>query len=155
MDLLLVIEGDKSHYVYIKDFDKFMFNKTKNKNKKYFCKSCLQCFSSKIVLTRPKKDCLNINGVQSVRLEKGTIDFKNYFKQIPVPFKISADFESNLESVKIYEGFYSKKYQDHVPCNFAYKVVCIANRFTNPIEVKMLLTNLLKQFLKSMNTVKK
>ena len=34
MDLLLLIDDDKSHYVYIKDFNKFMFNKTKNKNKK-------------------------------------------------------------------------------------------------------------------------
>ena len=29
MDLLLLINDDKSHYVYIKDFDKFMFHKTK------------------------------------------------------------------------------------------------------------------------------
>ena len=34
MDLLLSIDDDKSHYVYIKDFDRFMFHKTKNKNKK-------------------------------------------------------------------------------------------------------------------------
>ena len=34
MDLLLLIDNDKSHYVYIKDFDRFMFHKTKNKNKK-------------------------------------------------------------------------------------------------------------------------
>ena len=34
----------------------------------------------------------------------------------PVPFKIYAIFESNLESVKSYEGFYSKKYQDQIPC---------------------------------------
>ena len=34
MDLLLLIDDDKSHYVYIKDFDRFMFHKTKNKNKK-------------------------------------------------------------------------------------------------------------------------
>ena len=47
MDLLLITDSDKSHYVYIKDFDRFMFHKTKNKNKKYFCKSCLQCFTSK------------------------------------------------------------------------------------------------------------
>ena len=33
MDLLLVIDEDKSHYVYIKDFDRFMFHKRKNKNK--------------------------------------------------------------------------------------------------------------------------
>ena len=104
MDLLPIIDGDKSHYVYIKDFNRFMFHKTKNKNKKDFCKSCLQCFTSKNVLAKHKKDCLSINGLQPVRLEKGTIEFKNYFKQIPAPFKIYADFESNLESVEIYEG---------------------------------------------------
>ena len=54
-NLLLVTDGDKSHYVYIKDFDRFMFHKTKSKNKKYFCKSCLQCFSSKNVLTEHKR----------------------------------------------------------------------------------------------------
>ena len=46
MDLSLLIDDDKSLYVYIKDFDRFMFHKTKNKNKKWFCQSCLQCFSS-------------------------------------------------------------------------------------------------------------
>ena len=53
MDLLLLIDN-KSYYVYIKDFDRFMFHKTKNKNKKWFCKSCLQCFSSKNVLITHK-----------------------------------------------------------------------------------------------------
>ena len=122
------------------------FTKQKTKTKKYFCKSCLQCFSSKNILTEHKKVCLSINGAQSVRFEKGTIEFKNYFKQIPVPFKIYADFESNLEGVEIYEGSYSKKYQDHIPCSFAYKVVClfvfffykvvcINDKFTKPIVV--------------------
>ena len=31
MDLFLLINDDKSHYVYIKDFDRFMFYKTKKK----------------------------------------------------------------------------------------------------------------------------
>ena len=85
------------------------------------------------MLTRHKKDCLSINGVQPVRLEKGAIEFKNYFKQMLVPFKIYVDFESNLKAVEIYEGFYSKKFQDHVPCSFACKVVCIDDKFTKPI----------------------
>ena len=42
MDLLLVIDADKLHYVYIKDFDRFMFHKTNNKNKKHFRKNSLQ-----------------------------------------------------------------------------------------------------------------
>ena len=41
---------------------------------------------------------------------------KSYPK--PVPFKIFADFESILESVKSYEGFYSKNYQEHIPYCF-------------------------------------
>ena len=40
MDLLLISNENKSHYDYIKDFIRFMCNKTKNKNKKYFCKCC-------------------------------------------------------------------------------------------------------------------
>ena len=70
IDLLLATNENKSHYVYIKDFDKFMFHKTKNKNKKYFFKSCLQCFSSKNVLNYHKEICLSINGTQPVRLKK-------------------------------------------------------------------------------------
>ena len=112
-----------------------MFHKTKNKSKKWFCKSCLQCFSSETVLTKHKEDCLSINGKQSVKLEKGIIEFKNYFKQIPVPFETHADFECNLRGVESYEGSHTKKYQDHVPCSFAYKFVCIDNRFTKPIVV--------------------
>ena len=60
---------------------------------------------------------------------------KSYFKQIPVPFKIYADFEGNLKSIESYEGFYSNKYQGNVLCSFAYKLVCVDNEFTKPIVV--------------------
>ena len=135
IDLLLLIDENKSHYLYIKDFDKYMFHKTKNKSKKYFCKSCLQCFSSKNVLTEYKEVCLSINGAQSVRLEKARTEFKNYLKQLPVLFKIYADFECNLESVESYEGSYSKKCQDHIPCSFAYKFVSVGDKFSKSIVV--------------------
>ena len=41
VDLWLLDNDDESHYVYIKDFDRFMFQKTKNKNKRWFCRSVL------------------------------------------------------------------------------------------------------------------
>ena len=37
MDLLMVADKNKSHYVNIKDFNRFMCSKTKNKNKIHFC----------------------------------------------------------------------------------------------------------------------
>ena len=104
MYLLLLIDDDKSHYVYINDFDRFMFIKQKNKNKKCFCRSCLRSFSRESVLLKHKENYLSINGKQSVRLDEGIIDFENCFKQISIPFKIYADFECNLRSVKSYEG---------------------------------------------------
>ena len=96
MDFLLMFEENKSHYVYIEDFNRLMFNKTKNKNKKYFFRYCLQCFSSENVLAEHKENCLVINGKQNLKLGKGLISFKNYSKQIPALFKIYADFECIL-----------------------------------------------------------
>ena len=52
MDLLL------SHFAYIKGFDRFMFYKAKNKNEKWFCRSCLQSFSRESVLIKHKKKLL-------------------------------------------------------------------------------------------------
>ena len=135
MDLLLLIDDDKSRYVYIKEFNRFIFHKTKNKNKKWFCRSCLQCFSSESVLIKHKENCLSINGKQAVKLEKTIIDFENYFKQVPVPFNIYADFECNLRGFESYEGSYTKKYQHNIPCSFTYKIVCVDDRFTKQIVV--------------------
>ena len=78
---------------------------------------------------------MTISGAQSVRLEKRAIKFKNHFKQIPVLFTIYACFECNLESVKSYEGSYSKKYQDDVPSSFTYKIVCVDDKFSKLIVV--------------------
>ena len=98
----------------------------------WFYKSWLQCFSSENILVKHKEICLSINGKQSVKLEEGIIKFENYFKQIPVPFKTYADFECNFKKVKCNEGFYLEKYQDHISCTFADKIVCIDDKFTKP-----------------------
>ena len=65
---------------HIKDLDRFMFHKAKNKNKKWFCRSCLQCFSSKNVLIKHKENCLSVNGKQPVKLQIGITMFEKYFK---------------------------------------------------------------------------
>ena len=80
VDLLLLIDDDKLHYVFIKYFDRFMFHKAKNKNRKWFCKSCLQCFSSESALIKHKENYVSISGKQTVKLEKGIIKFENYLK---------------------------------------------------------------------------
>ena len=128
------------------------------KQKLWFCRGCLQCFSGENILMKHKEDCLSINGIQSVEVEDGTIEFKNYFQQLPVPLKPYADFECNLRDAEICEGSYSKKYHEHVLCSYAFKVVCIDDRFSKPIVLyrgKNEFMNLLKQFLNNISIVKK
>ena len=155
MDLLLVFDENKSHYVYIKDFNRLMFNKTKNKNKTYFCRCCLQCFSSENVSTEHKKNVLVINSKQDVNLEKGLISFKNYSRHLPAPFKIDADFECILRPT-------SSKSVKSSDKNGSYTITFLAGLLTklfvliiNLVKMKkMLLASLLKQFLRSMIIVR-
>ena len=83
------------------------------------------------------KYCLLINGGQNVKLEKGFIEFKNFNRQIPVPFKIYVDFECLLKSCDVGVNndcfTYTKKYPDHIPCSFAYKLVCVDDKFSKDV----------------------
>ena len=49
MNLLLISKDEKKHYVLIKDFNAFMYNQSKHKERKHFCMYCLQCFSSETI----------------------------------------------------------------------------------------------------------
>ena len=91
LNLSLITEKDKSHYAFIKDFNRLMFSRTKHKDKKHYCMSCLQNFTTEEILY--KKQCLLINGCQAVNYQSGIIKFTNYNKQIPILFKIYADTE--------------------------------------------------------------
>ena len=66
---------------------------------------------------------MSINGALSVQLEKGTNEFKNYVKKIPVLFQIYAES---------YEDFYSKNIK------ITFLVVLLTNLF-------VLMINLLNQ----------
>ena len=66
--------------------------KQKTKSANYFCKYCLQCFISEIFLLEHKQICLKITAKQTVKLKNGFIEFKNYFRQLPTPFKIYCRF---------------------------------------------------------------
>ena len=99
LNLFLITEKDKSHSLFIKDFSRLMFSRTKHKEEKHHCMSCLQSFTKEKILNQHKKQCLLINGGQAVYYESRTIKFTNHNKQIPVLFKIYADAECFLKRI--------------------------------------------------------
>ena len=167
MNLLLITQDINKHYVLIDDFNKFMYNKTKHKQKKHFCMHCLQCFSSERVLTEHKDNCLVINGTQAVKMpEKGKniLKFENYHKQQAVPFVIYADFEAITEKISGCkpndDKSYTQEYQRYTDCGYMVIKLCVA-LMTNTLSrykyigVKKLYTNSWKRCLMKLIIVKK
>ena len=138
MNLLLITKDGKKHYVLIKDFNAFMYNQSKHKERKHFCMYCLQCFSSERILANHVNNCLTINGAQAINMPKqgeNILKFNNFHKQLPVPFVIYADFEAITKKVQGCEQSeemenekngrsYTEAYQAHEDCGYGYKVVC-------------------------------
>ena len=137
LNVLLISNEEISHHVFIEDFNILIYLqvKTKNAHKKHFCMSCLQNFTTKETLNNHKKECLLINGTQVTIYENGKIKFKNFDKQIPIPFKIYADTECLLRRIDTPLGKNTKLYQKHTPNTIAAKSVCIGDRFTLPTKI--------------------
>ena len=159
INLLLISNDNNQHYVYIKDFNRFMTNISKHKGKKHFCMSCLQHFSSEEILNEHRASCLKVNKKQNIIMPKfgSKVIFKNYFKMLRCPFIIYCDFESILEpvsSVKLDEQSvsYSEGYQHHQVCSYAYKVHCQVDKYSKSVRLyrgenaaENFLRNLLKE----------
>ena len=143
MNLLLITENENKHYVLIKDFNKFMYNQTKHKERKHFCMHCLQCFSSERVLTDHKKNCIQVNGTQAIKMptkDDNILKFNNFHKQLPVPFVIYADFEAITEKIHgcqpNNDKSFTEAYQKHTDCGYGYKVVCCYDdKYTKPVQI--------------------
>ncbi|XP_068709676.1 uncharacterized protein [Montipora foliosa] len=143
MNLLLITENENKHYVLIKDFDKFMYDQTKHKERKHFCMHCLQCFSSERVLTDHKENCIQVNGTQVIKMptkDDNILKFNNFHKQLPIPFVIYADFEAITEKIHGCQPnddkSYTEAYQRHTDCGYGYKVVCCYDdKYTKPVQI--------------------
>ena len=143
IELLLVTKDENKHYVLIKDFNKFMYNQTKHKERKHFCMHCLQCFSSERVLNHHKNNCIQVNGIQAVNMptkDNNILKFNNFHKQQQVPFVIYADFEAITEKISgcqpNNDKSYTEAYQKHTDCGYGYKIVCCYDdKYTKPIQI--------------------
>ena len=86
VDLVLIGEKGKMHYVLIKDFNTFMYDHLLYSGRKHFCFYCLQAFSGEEILKRHIQDYFKINCKERIKMTKKG----EYFK-----FK---DFERKIKS---------------------------------------------------------
>ena len=70
VDLLLTGEEAKGNYVFIKDFNTFMYDHILHHGRKHFCRYFLQVFRTAEKVKCHIKDCCKINGKQRIKIPK-------------------------------------------------------------------------------------
>ena len=98
VDLLLIREEGKRHFVLIKKFKTLMHDHILHHGRKHFCRYCLKAFSAAEILKNHFNNIFKINGKQMIKMpNKGEyVRFNNYERKIKSPFIIYANFESIL-----------------------------------------------------------
>ena len=138
--ILILIEEGVNHYCLVKNLSRLLSSQvSKHDGKKYFCKRCLNPFSTQKALDKHEEYCGNHEAVKINMPEKGTmLKFKNYHRGEKVPFVIYADFESCIKSIHTCdlnpENSYTKQYQKHEPISFYYYIKCFDSEVYLPIK---------------------
>ena len=140
VDLLITSNAETNHYVWIKNFNKLCFKVTKYEGKKYFCKYCIQYFTSEERLQKHIIDCMVLTKCQAIEMpaEGEITKFKSFRETIKIPFVIYADLEALLEKLTVLESSEdnTEKLQKHVACSYGYKVVCCYDeRLSKPFKM--------------------
>nr|XP_032289060.1 uncharacterized protein LOC116649904 [Drosophila virilis] len=122
--LLLLEKEDKYHYVWIKNISRLLCNQlTKCHGKTYLCNTCLLHFCDINKLERHRIECNKIV-TEMPEIKDSVLRFKNFKKQMNVPFVVYADFECILEELDIKQSDNIRVVQKHIPYAYSYFIKC-------------------------------
>lgn len=137
INLLLIEDEDKSHYVYIKNIRAFI--RCKNTENLFVCDKCFKVFREKSAFENhikhnkceealkvqkklPQAEKYN-NKTKKLEKDNHVVKYKTTKKQLPVPFAIYADGESILNKVNPDKSKNTQIYQNHQVYNLGCKFV--------------------------------
>ena len=125
IDLFFYEQDGVSHYSLIKNFTRLVKSQiTSSKNGTVFiCKKCFTHYTKNELLQKHILYC-STNETVAVKMppRNTMLCFKNYHKQLPIPFVVYADFECFTKPVNTCnpnpDYSYSYNYQKHEPSGF-------------------------------------
>ena len=129
IDLFFFEQDGVSHYSLIKNFTRLVKSQlTSSKNGTVFiCKKCFSHFTKNELLQNHITYCSNNETVVVKMPPQNTmLGFKNYHKQLPIPFVVYADFECFTKPMNTCspnpEYSYTYNYQKHEPSGFCFYI---------------------------------
>ena len=163
VNLLLISDDEKRHYCLIKSMSRLLSTQTSKRNgAQYYCMRCLNPFHSQESLDKHLEYCSAHEAVK-IEMSGGTLSFKNWNRNMRVPFVVYADFESFIKPIDTGpnpENSYTKQYQKHTPSSFCYYIKCFDDEvyYQNPVtytasteneDVAQIFVNMLEEDVKS------
>ena len=140
IDLFLFEEDGKYHYSLIKSFSRLFRSQitSRTNGKIYICKRCFTHFSKEELFQRHIEYCSsNESVVVKMPTRNSKLGFKNYFKKLPIPFVVYADFECFTKSIETCNPnpneSYTQDYQKHEPSGFCFYIKGIVSNIFKPI----------------------
>ena len=138
IDLFLYEENSKYHYSLIKNFSRLFRSQitSRTNGKIHICKRCFTHFSKEELFQKHIEYCSN-NETVAVKMPpiNSKLSFNNYYKQLPIPFVVCADFECFIKPINTCspnpEDSYNYNYQKHEPSGF-----CLYIKGIVPITIK-------------------
>ena len=129
IDLFLYEEEGKSHYSLIKHFSRLFRSQitSRTNGQIYICKKCFTHHSKEELFQKHIQYCSTNEAVAVKMPPRNTmLHFKNYYKQLPIPSVVYADFECFTKPMNTCcpnpEDSYSYNYQKHEPSGFCFYI---------------------------------
>jgi hypothetical protein len=97
-NLLLLDDGDKRHYITVRNLSALLKGRNSRTNRSFPCPYYLCCFTTAAVKHAHMEEC-GKHGLQSLRYptpENSTLKFSNTQNEMALPYVIYSDFESYL-----------------------------------------------------------
>ena len=140
IDLFLYEEDGKYHYSLIKSFSRLFRSQitSRTNGKIYICKRCFTHFSKEELFQKHIEYC-STNETVAVKMppRNAKLSFKNYHKQLPIPFVVYADFECFTKPISNCSpnpaDSYNYNYQKHEPSGFCFYIKGIVPNIFKPI----------------------
>ena len=126
--LLLIKNGDNSHYCLINNLSRLLTSQVNNhKSKLYYCLNCLNGYDDTEKLDKHKEYCSENESIKiNMPPPETYLKFKNFLYSERAPFVIYADFECYNKPIHTNtpdpNKSYTKKITKHEPASFVYYI---------------------------------
>ena len=144
INLLLIRENEKSHYVFITNLSRLFTSKTTHTTK-FHCPHCIvKCFTNMELLNKHIEKCVEFDEEERIKIDvicecpvegKNIMEFKNHGNKFHHPYHVIADFESSLVNIDHDDKATTYQTQMHNQNSFGIKYNCIHHEHSKPIKI--------------------